>query len=291
MDQDATEQGERKSRLRRAWIVLFDALSHFNDDDGWAMASHVALSTLMAVFPFLIFVAALAGFIGNTDLAQIVADRLFAVWPAEVAAPIAEEVHRVLSVSRGGLLTVSVLITIYLASNGVEAVRTALNRAYRVTENRNFVWRRLQSVFFVLIGAVASLALGFLGVLGPLIFAKLSEWVPPLAPFQTSFTYTGYVITSLFLAVVLISGHLWLPASRPPALRLWPGIVSTLVLWLVGATAFGLYLGRFANYVATYAGLASVVTAIFFLYLVAAVMIFGAEFNAALGRLRNNQIG
>ncbi len=290
-EQDAMEKGKRKTRLRRAWVVLFDALGHFNDDDGWAMASHVALSVLMAVFPFLIFVATLAAFIGNASLAQSAADLIFAAWPQEVAAPIASEVHRVLTEPRGGLLTVSVVITIYLASNGVEAVRTALNRAYRVTESRNVIWRRLQSIFFVLIGAVASLALAFLGVLGPLIFTKLSEWVPALAPFQAQFTYAGYAVTGLFLAAVLIASHLWLPASRPPALRLWPGILSTLVLWLAGATAFGVYLRRFANYVATYAGLASVVTAIFFLYLVAVVMIFGAEFNAALGRLRNKQIG
>ena len=60
----------------------------------------------------------------------------------------------------------------------------------------------------------------------------------------------------------------------------------TLTSWLLAAIVFGMYLRRFANYVATYAGLASVVTAIFFLYLVAALMIFGAEFNAALARQR-----
>jgi membrane protein len=281
----------RRTRLRRAWIVAFDALSHFNDDDGWAMASHVALSALMAVFPFLIFVATLAAFFGNAGLAQTVADLLFTVWPEAVAQPIASEVHRVLTEPRGGLLTISVVVTIYLASNGVEAVRTALNRAYRVTENRNFVFRRLQSIFFVLTGAMASVALAFLGVLGPLLFAKLAIWVPQLAPFQVRFTYTGYAVTGLFLAAVLIAGHLWLPAGRPPALRLWPGILMTLVLWLGAATIFGLYLQRFNNYVATYAGLAGAVTAIFFLYLVAMVMIFGAEFNAALARLREHKIG
>ena len=41
--------------VRMVWKVVFDAIWHFSDDDGWAMASHVALSALMAVFPFLIF--------------------------------------------------------------------------------------------------------------------------------------------------------------------------------------------------------------------------------------------
>ena len=272
-----------RGRLRR---VVVDALTHFNNDDGWAMSSHVALSALMAVFPFLIFVAALAGFIGDAGLAGRVADILFASWPPEVARPIAAEVHLVLGEQRGGLLTVSILVTIYLASNGVEAVRTALNRAYRVVETRNFFFLRAQSVLFVFIGAVASLVLAFLGVLGPLIFDRLVEIFPGLAPFEQQFTYASLAVTVVTLVVALVTAHVWLPAGRPSLLRLWPGILLTLVSWLVATFIFSFYLRRFANYVATYAGLASVVTAIFFLYLVAMLMIFGAEFNAALARAR-----
>jgi len=72
--------------LGRAWAVLANAIGHFNDDDGWAMASHLALSALMAVFPFLIFVAALAGVIGDAGLAGRVADLLFAMWPRCIAS-------------------------------------------------------------------------------------------------------------------------------------------------------------------------------------------------------------
>ena len=123
--------GEAPTFLRKARAVLGDALSHFNDDDGWAMSSHVALSALMAVFPFLIFVGTLAAFIGDAGLADRVADLIFNAWPPEVAKPIAAQVHLVLSVHRGGLLTISILITVYLASNGVEAVRTAqINLGY-----------------------------------------------------------------------------------------------------------------------------------------------------------------
>jgi membrane protein len=46
--------------LRMFWKVIFDAIWHFSEDDGWAMASHVALSVLLAIFPFLIFGTTLA---------------------------------------------------------------------------------------------------------------------------------------------------------------------------------------------------------------------------------------
>lgn len=284
---DPGECGEPSMTFfRQAWRVLGDALGHLNDDDGWAMASHVALSTLMAVFPFLIFVAALAGFIGEADLASRVAASLFNTWPKEVAEPIADDVQNVLAQPHSGLLTISVAVTIYLASNGVEAVRTALNRAYRVRETRSFFFLRAQSLLFVVVGAVASLVFAFIGVLGPVIFDGIARYVPEITQFQTVFQLARFIVTGLILAFALVSAHLWLPAGRPPAVTLWPGIIVTLTLWLLAAFIFGYYLQRFADYAAYYAGLASVVTAIFFMYLVALIMIFGAEFNAALARRR-----
>jgi membrane protein len=276
--------------MKKAWMVVADAVGHLNDDDGWAMASHVALSSLMALFPFAIFVAALAGFIGDSELAGQAADILFDIWPAEVAGPISDQIHRVLTSASTSLLTVSAVVAIYLASNGVEAVRTALNRAYRSHERRSFIFRRIQSLGFVVIGAVASLMLAFLAVVGPSTFNRIAQYVPQLVPFEATFAPFRIVVTSILLVTVLVAAHLWLPQNRPPAARLWPGIVATLGLWVIAAQIFAAYLARFANYAATYAGLASVVTAIFFLYMIALIMVFGAEFNAALGRLRAGKL-
>jgi membrane protein len=272
-----------RSLVRRAWAVLADALGHFNADDGWAMASHVALSALMALFPFLIFVAAFAGTLGESSLANRVAELVFAAWPAEVAGPIAAEVRRVLVPIHGNLLTLSAVFALYLASNGVEAARTALNRAYRVVDRRSIIWRRVQSLAFVLIGTIAFLLLAGFGVLTAAMAA--------LEPYAPLVAVVGAIVTSVLIIGGLVGAHVWLPAGRPHWYQLWPGILATLVTWLVSGWAFAIYLRTFANYAATYAGLAGVVIAIFFLYVVAVLMIFGAEFNAALGRLREGRIG
>ena len=50
--------------------ILYDALGHFNDDDGWSMASHLAITALMALFPFLIFATTLASFLGAEAFAE-----------------------------------------------------------------------------------------------------------------------------------------------------------------------------------------------------------------------------
>ena len=280
-----------KSVLGAAWVVIRDAFGHFVWDDGWAMASHVALSALMALFPFLIFVASLAGFVGEDALSVRVAEILFAAWPKEVAGPISEQVRQVLTSEHRGLLTISALIAVYLASNGVEAVRNALNRAYRVVDRRSIFFRRGQSIVFVLIGAGASLTVVLLAALGTTALRQLVAAVPLLEPLNSVSFVARLLITGVLLVVALIVAHVWLPAGRPEWRRLWPGIAFTLAGWLIAAWVFRVYLESFSTMAATYAGLAGVFTAVFFLYAVAALLLFGAEFNAALSRLRGGEIG
>ena len=64
--------------VRQSLHVLLDASYRFNRDDGWAIASHIAWSILMSVFPFVIVVTAIADFIGSVELANEVARLLFA---------------------------------------------------------------------------------------------------------------------------------------------------------------------------------------------------------------------
>ncbi len=285
----AMAQAERGS-LGTAWAVIGDAFGHFLWDDGWAMASHVALSALMALFPFLIFVASLAGFVGAEGLSVRVADILFAVWPQDVAGPIAGEVQRVLATEHRGLVTVSAVITVYLASNGIEAVRNGLNRAYRVVDRRSIFFRRGQSILMVLVGAMASLALVLLAALGTTVLNGLVAALPLLEPLASLSVLVRVLIAGVVLVVALAVAHVWLPAGRPHWPRLWPGIAFTLAGWFVAAWVFRIYLTSFSNMAATYAGLAGVFTAVFFLYMVAVLLLFGAEFNAALNRLREGTI-
>ena len=135
--------------------VLYDALGHFNTDDGWAMASHLAITSLMALFPFLIFATTLGSFLGARAFADTAVHLVFDTWPEQIAKPIAHEVQNVLTVRRTDLLTYGVLLAAYFASNGIEALRTALNRAYRVVETRSFIFRRVQSLAFVFIAVWA----------------------------------------------------------------------------------------------------------------------------------------
>lgn len=272
--------------IRLLYKVVFNAIWHFSEDDGWAMASHVALSTLLALFPFLIFGTALGSFLGADQFADTAVHLIFDTWPESIAAPISREVVAVLTIPRGGLLTISVLAAAYFASNGVEALRVSLNRAYRVAETRYWYTTRLASLGFVVVGVLILALISVALVAAPLAVRKTDDWLPWLSRLYDWVGDWALVGTIGVLFLGLLVSHLLLPAGRRKVADVLPGICLTLLLWGIGAYAFASYLATFANYVSTYAGLASIMIALVFLYIVGAIFIIGAEINAALMKYR-----
>jgi membrane protein len=100
-------------------------------------------------------------------------------------------------------------------------------------------------------------------------------------------TVARYGITIVAMVIALFILHVWLPAGRRTFSQILPGIIFTMLASLASGIGFGLYLARFANnYVTMYAGLASVIIALVFLYFIAAIFVFGGELNAAIIKSR-----
>jgi membrane protein len=277
--------------MLQLWQIFVDAFDRLNRNEGWAIASHIALSTLMALFPFLIFLTAVtAALFGSHELADETARILLEAWPDQVGEPIAAEIRNVMEGLPGDVLTFAVLLALFFSSNGIDSLRIGLNRAYGVPERRPWWLLRLESVGYVLLGTVALVALSFLVVLYPLIWAtaiKYVNWFERLGYFL-DFVRLG--ATAIVLIAALLVAHWWLPAGRRRFVDIVPGILVTLVLWIGAGIVFGRYLASFAYaYVTYYAGLASVMVALVFLYFAAMIFIYGAELNAALVRARKRR--
>jgi membrane protein len=275
-------------RLRYLIHIALDAFYRFLADDGWAIGSHIALSSLMALFPFLIVITSLAGFFGSKELADQAVQLLLDTWPQQVAGALSGEIHNVLTSANGSALTIGGALAIYFASNGVESLRVGLNRAYGVTELRRWYWLRLESIGYTLLAALVLLSLAFLIVLAPLALATARKYVPVMIESKESVLTVarfGIAVTALVVALVIV--HMWLPEGHRRLRDILPGIVLTIVASLASGVMFGQYLERFSNnYVTTYAGLASVIIALVFLYFIASIFVYGGEFNAAIMRAR-----
>jgi len=185
------------------------------------------------------------------------------------------------------LLTQGAVFSFYFASSAIEALRVGLNRAYGLVETRPWWLLRLQSLGLVLVGSLALLALAFLVVLGPLILDALAAYLPWVAAAHEVLTFARIGVAAFMLATSLFLAHLILPAHRPRLVELVPGVALTFVASIAFGEAFGMYLSQYLrNYISTYAGLASVMIALVYLYWVALLFVFGGELNAAIMRAR-----
>lgn len=262
--------------------VLRDAIRDFSRDDCFPLAGNIAFSTLLAAFPFLIFTTTLAGFLGDEQLARTAVDYLFSVAPEDQIAPLAREVEKLLTQERGGILTISVLVTVWTASGGVRSVRIGLNRAYNTPETRPFFTLVLWDIAFVFIGTFVLLMLSLLIVVAPVAIGFAGRYVPAIDAVSGLFLVLRIPIVAVLATAALLAVHRFLP-NRPHTMReVFPGVALTIGLWLAVSIGFSEYLRNFANYAGTYAGLAGAIAALMFLYLSAAVVLFGAQFNQKL---------
>ncbi len=236
---------------------------------------------IVAILPFLIFLAAILSFLGSEDdLARIV-KLLFETVPGEVAEALEPAVAEVVIGQQTGLLTFGILATLWAASNGVGAVRLAFNRAYGIQQLRPFWYRRLQNFLFVLLLALMVPLMSFLIVLAPAAWRALTFFVDLGFSFQLFFTVVRYVIAILALFVTLTAMHRWLPNSGHRLRTILPGVVLTMALFAIAGTGFSVYLAHFADYSVTYGSLPSLVIALLFFYMTSVIVVLGAYVNAA----------
>lgn len=127
-------------------------------------------------------------------------------------------------------------------------------------------------------------------VLAPLAWDEFLRVAPAAQPLSQVFTFGRIGVTGVILIAALTVAHKFLGAGRRTFGAIAPGIVLTLVLWVVFGELFGLYIREFArNYVTTYAGLASVMITVVFLYTLSAIFIYGGELNAAIIQRREEK--
>lgn len=269
--------------IKRTFRVVWVAYDRFQRNDGWSMAGYIAFTGLLSIFPFLIFAATLIGILFGGTQSENIIEALFEIAPAHVAQTLEPVVVEVLGKQSNEVLTLSLFFAIWVASNAIEAFRIAFDRAYAVPDPRSFIENRAMAILFVFLGALVAALLGVSILFSPLILhfleVKLAVSVPRVAGATTYLLGVG-----VFIGFLLIM-HRMLPARRMASTRLWPGVLVTTGIWVGFATGFSLYLSFTPTYTVTYGTLAGVIITLMFFYFTGVAIIYGAEINAALGRL------
>ncbi len=262
--------------------LFWKALKRLFADEAIPLAGNFAFRMIFSLFPFLIFLTSLAGFFGSEDLASRIVTYLLGVAPEDLVRPFANEIRSILTVPRTGLLSIAVLITLWSAMGGVDSVRIGLNRAYGVTETRP-VWQLfLIDVVFVITGAIFMLAFSVLLVAVPAISQYVETYEPQWQLHINTLEPLRVPLAVLLAAFGLFVAHRFLPNLKLRPRHVWPGILLTVVVWVLVTAAFAWYLQNFNSFASTYASLSGLFASMFLIYQIGLVMIFGGEVNRVL---------
>ena len=281
---DTTDAKRRNRRLWRATGRPFwRALLRFLDHEGLELAGYIAFSILLALFPFVLFLVALSGLAGQTAVVQEFIAYAFDYLPTEVGRalyPVVSDI--VLKPPATGIMTFSMLGTLWVASSGVEALRTALDRAYGVSEPRAFWLRRLQGLGFVFGGAGGIFVVMLLIVVGPLAWNAVMAIMPFAFGFEGLFNVARYAIGGIALLIVIWCLYRLLPNVKQRWINAVPGAIFATAAWLFVATVYSMYLSNVVNYSVTYGSLGGIIGALMFFFVTAIIFIYGAELNFVL---------
>ncbi len=271
--------------------LAWETFKRLGADEAIPLAGNIAFRMMFSVFPFLIFLTALAGFIGSEDWVEHTVQLLLSVAPEKIVAPVAREIRSILLVPRVDFLSLGALLTIWSAMAGVDSVRVCLNRAYDVSETRKTWQLYLLSVLGVIGSAVLFLALSILVVIYP-VFVRIVTDVTGNFPSQfVNVEQWRYPLAILLMLIGVHAAHRLLPAKRLTFRHVLPGVWFTVICWMIMSYAFSIWLTRFNSFTSTYASLSGIFIIMFFVYLAALVLIAGGELNRVLELVRLNHLG
>lgn len=268
----------------RIWRIVFDASMRFNDNAGLVVAGSIAFTALFSLFPFLIFLVTVGSVLGQADAAREFVELALDAMPPEVAGALRPAIEEVLETPRTGLMTVSILVALWVASSAIESLRHAVNVAFGTENPLAIWWARLQSLALTIFFAFAILMVMLAVVAGPLIWSFLERTFR--IPVEVGWLYevARYLIGILILFSSTSLLYRLLASQRLHKREVVPGALIVVVLWMATASLFSLYLANFANYTVTYGSLGGLVLTMMFFYLSAAIFVLGAEVNAAVKR-------
>ncbi|TMU82018.1 YihY/virulence factor BrkB family protein [Pseudomonas fluorescens] len=261
--------------------VMVRTVTEFVDDEMSTYASALAYQMLFSLFPFILFLIALIGFLHLPDFfswLRLQSELVLPPQALEQVNPVIDQLQQ----SKGGLLSVGIVIALYTASAGVRLMMSAMNAAYDVVEGRP-VWKRfpLSIVYTVGIAGMLLVAAALM-VLGPQVMGWIAAQVGLEDFIVTVWTIARWPVIVILMMVAVALIYYVMPDVKQEFRFITPGSVLAVVVWIIASLGFAFYVKTFANYNAMYGSIGAIIVLLLYFYISAAVLLLGAEMNAVI---------
>lgn len=232
---------------------------------------------VLALFPFILFLVALAGLVVDPAQIHVLLDSARGVIPEQALGLVQGWLDGLISSSGGGLLTIGIAGALWAASGGVAAVIRALNTAYDVDEGRPFWKVRLIAIGVAILAAVVSIVAALIAVAVPAFARSLGE------PLGSVVTWLRLPVAALFMMFVLALMYWILPDVEQRKFKfITPGSVVGVIVWTLASWGFSLYVRNFGHYEATYGALGGIIVMLLWMWISAQVLIVGGAINSII---------
>lgn len=263
-------------------------IRRIQEDDVPGVAAELAFRFMFALFPFLIFLAALssyvAGWLGIEDPTREILAEVGSALPEDAASILESQLQTIFGSQQPGLLTVTAVLALWSASSGTKTVMKALNRAYDVQEERPFLRKQVVGLLLTLVGGLAFLAGAIVLVVGQAVGQDVADAVGLGETWVVVATWIRIPVVLLLIMAATAFVYWSAPATDLTWRWFSWGAALFVVVWLVATIGFAFYVANFANYQGTYGSIGGIIILMTWLYITALVLIMGAEFNAVLER-------
>jgi membrane protein len=259
---------------------------HFVEDGVQDLGAMMAYYAVLSLFPMVVFVIALAMVVVPASVIHQGVDMATTAVPDAVRDPVVSRIHAFTSQKHGAIAVVGALLALWGARGGATSLMTVLNTMFHKQETRSWIRRQLTALLVTAgVGVLVVVAMSLL-LVGPLTGHWLVDRFGLGSTFDWAWSIGHWIGAGVLVMVVWAIVYKFLPNTDAPFRVFTPGAFIGVVLWLGMSYAFGLYLGHFDSYEATYGALGGAIIFLTWLWLSNIALLLGAEINDVLLRTR-----
>ncbi len=273
--------------MRFQFKTLRNIIKSVIENDFFGMAAEMGFMLVIGIFPFMLFLTALFGWLGKHSFMNPLILFLQQVMPDDVINLIETVLNEVWFFSSGGLVaTLGFCITVILSTNALAIVLKGLNRAYKVEETRSFVYTRLLSLIMVFVNALVLFLSINLIIFGKVIIKFLIAYLGLTVHLGNLMLTLRWPIAFIALYIMAYLHYYILPdlggQERLRRRSALPGTLFFCVSWLLGSWGFSIYINNLHTYNFVYGTIGGFAVLMVWLYYTSILILIGGEINSQL---------
>lgn len=260
------------------------AVADFRHDDMPTYAAALAYHLFLALFPFILFLLALLSFLDLAGLFDAMLAQARQALPTQAMEQVESVVGEITGERRGGLLSVGILGSIWIASTGMRAVMNGLNKAYDVEEDRPFAQRYGLSLLYTLGFTVLVVLATAMMVIGPQLAAWAADHLGLQSVVVEVWRWLRFPVALVVAMAAVSLVYYFAPNVEQRFHFATVGSVFAVLLWALTSAGFQVYVSNFGRYSVTYGSIGAIIVLLLYIFLSGMILLFGGELNAELER-------